>query len=171
MREQGVERTQRCSTRRNPVTNRILVYIEDLNADLARAFPGVVVGVDPASPRVRALMYTDDIALFAASEEDLHRALAVLDTWASKWRMTFRIGAEKSVVMAFFAANRSGNSPFTLSARQLPWVSQYRYLDVHVDQRLTLRPLIQHLRDLAHALFWQVCGWARSRFHYHACCY
>lgn len=138
-----------------------LVYLDDLNAELERACAGVALDRNGSAPRVRALFYADDIALFAESPEDLHRGLAVLDAWARRWRLTFGVGVEKSAVMDFFGSAPSGLSPFSLGGQSLPWVSEYRYLGIYVNRSLSLHPHVLHLRSRGLALFWQVCGWAR----------
>ena len=68
----------------------------------------MLLGEDAGAPRVHALFYADDIAIFAANEADGRRALDALQAWASRWRFTFNVGVEKSAVMRFGAARISG---------------------------------------------------------------
>ena len=63
--------------------------------------------------------------------------------------------------MSFFGGPRSGVSPFVLAGSPLPWVPSYRYLGVHLDSGLTLRPHLVAMRVRALATFWQVCSWSR----------
>ena len=63
--------------------------------------------------------------------------------------------------MRFGASRASGLSPFLLEGQRLPWVQEYKYLGVVIDPSLCLRGHVKHLRERAHARFWQVCGWAR----------
>ena len=138
-----------------------IVFLDDLYDALIAAYPGVLLGTDRDAPRLHVLFYADDIAIFAESESDMHAALAALQSWASKWRLRFSIGPEKSAVMELFPNTASGQSPFVLDGQQMPWVTEYRYLGVLIDNRLSLCGHIRHLRSRAHAKFWQLCGWAR----------
>ena len=138
-----------------------LVYINDLVNDLDTASPGVRLGMGAGAPWVKILLYADDLAIFAESAADLQRALNVIGTWASKWRMTFGHGVGKTAVMSYFGGTSEGMSPFTLAGRALPFVKSYRYLGILVDRNLSY---VEHLRNLKQVLrrkLFACCGWGR----------
>ena len=66
------------------------MYINDLVEDLKDASCGVNIGMC----NVHCLLYADDIALIAASEEDLQNMLSILENWCKKWRM--KVNSTKS---------------------------------------------------------------------------
>ena len=138
-----------------------LVYIDDLFAAISAATPGVPLGPSTGAPRIRVLLYADDIAILAASEGDLHLALAALERWAEKWRLSFGLGNAKSAVVSFWGGPSAGRSPFELAGCHLEYVPSYKYLGVQLDQRLRFQPHFDELLDRSRCRFFACCGWAR----------
>ena len=99
-----------------------LVFIDDLAAEIHASCPGVALGPEPTAPRVRLLLYADDVVIFADSERNIHNAMQVMERWAAKWRLSFGLGEDKSAIMLVFGGPREGPSPFSLAGRVLPFV-------------------------------------------------
>ncbi len=97
----------------------------DIDADSAAA------GARPGERRVAGLLFADDIVLIADSEDELHRALAIMDTHAQQWRYSFN--SSKCAVMV--AAERQPPSGrherhWQLQGEPVVETKQYRYLGI-----------------------------------------
>lgn len=81
---------------------------------------------------VGMLLYADDMALMANTEDELQSMLQHVDDYANKWR--FEFNPSKSKVMQLTPADRPRPPvPFTLGGATLENVDTYRYLGVLVQ--------------------------------------
>ena len=71
------------------------LFINDMVNDLKTNCVGVHLG----DLIIHCLLYADDIALMAESEEDLQRMFDVMHSWCKKWRM--KVNPQKSNVVHF----------------------------------------------------------------------
>ena len=69
------------------------LYINDLAIQLNQCNNGVMTG----DRKVNCLLYADDLALIADSEENLQKLLEVLHNWCKQWRMRININKTKIV--------------------------------------------------------------------------
>lgn len=93
---------------------------------------GLGARIDAAgSSLLCVLLYADDIALLAESEEEMQQLLDVVAEYARRWR--FEINHSKCGAVRF---NRSGaelpTSVLTLGGVPIPWVHSYKYLGVEL---------------------------------------
>ena len=88
---------------------------------------GVVVeGVDCGT-----LMFTDDIAMMAGSEEEMDRMLDRVDKDSKRWK--FRFNEKKSKIMVIEGGRREGKRRWWLGGKEVGETNEYR---VWVDDKL-----------------------------------
>ena len=137
-----------------------LVFIDSLAHELS-ALPGVKLTCSRGAVGLSCLLYADDIAIVAESEDDMQRALEIAEQWAHRWRLSFGFGADKTAVMSFFGGSATGESPFRLAGTILQFVEEYRYLGVVLDRRLTFAAHSRMLQERALRTFFQCTAWAK----------
>ena len=107
------------------------LYINDFVEDLKDASCGVNIGMC----NVHCLLYADDIALIAATEEDLQNMLSILENWCKKWRM--KVNSTKSNIVHFRPCRVPKTSYlFVYNMDVIEIVSRYKYLGIVLDEML-----------------------------------
>ncbi|KAH9246744.1 hypothetical protein BASA81_015708 [Batrachochytrium salamandrivorans] len=98
-----------------------------------RGFPGLPRDTNP----IRGLMYADDVAVFADSEQSLLAASTAIEQWANQWEMQF--GVAKCGIISFTGhlAPRLDN-PIGYST---PWTVAYYGLELVGGNKSHLAPL------------------------------
>ncbi|KAH6579045.1 hypothetical protein BASA60_003414 [Batrachochytrium salamandrivorans] len=102
---------------------------------------GVVPITVPGLPRdtnpIRGLMYADNVAVFADSEQSLLAASTAIEQWADRWEMQF--GVAKCGIISFTGhlAPRFDNPlDIQLHGQLVSRVESYKYLGVLIDSKL-----------------------------------
>ncbi|KAH9245606.1 hypothetical protein BASA81_016898 [Batrachochytrium salamandrivorans] len=102
---------------------------------------GVVPITVPGLPRdtnpIRGLMYADDVAVFADSEQSLLVASTAIEQWANRWEMQF--GVAKCGIISFTGhlVSRLDNPlDIRLHGQLVSRVESYKYLGVLIDSKL-----------------------------------
>ncbi|KAH9244778.1 hypothetical protein BASA81_017793 [Batrachochytrium salamandrivorans] len=99
----------------------------------ARAVPGLPRDTSP----IRGLMYADDVAVFADSEQSLLAASTAIEQWANQWEMQF--GVAKCGIISFtghLAPRLDNPLDIRLHGQLVSRVESYKYLGVLIDSKL-----------------------------------
>ncbi|KAH9276792.1 hypothetical protein BASA83_000927 [Batrachochytrium salamandrivorans] len=95
----------------------------------------------PGLPRdtnpIRGLMYADDVAVFADSEQSLLAASTAIEQWANRWEMQF--GVAKCGIISFtghLAPRLDNPLDIRLHGQLVSRVESYKYLGVLIDSKL-----------------------------------
>ena len=86
--------------------------------DLVREVNDLDLGVSMGESRVSLLLYADDIALVANSEEDLQTMLNTLHEWCRRWRVLINTNKSKCV---HFRKGRTPRLSTILKSVTIPW--------------------------------------------------
>ncbi|KAH6574393.1 hypothetical protein BASA60_005563 [Batrachochytrium salamandrivorans] len=98
-----------------------------------RGFPGLPRDTNP----IRGLMYADDVAVFADSEQSLLAASTAVEQWANQWEMQF--GVAKCGIISFtghLAPRLDNPLDIRLHGQLVSRVESYKYLGVLIDSKL-----------------------------------
>ncbi|KAH6576546.1 hypothetical protein BASA60_004494 [Batrachochytrium salamandrivorans] len=96
-------------------------------------FPGLPRDTNP----IRGLMYADDVAVFADSEQSLLAASTAIEQWANQWEMQF--GVAKCGIISFtghLAPRLDNPLDIRLHGQLVSRVESYKYLGVLIDSKL-----------------------------------
>ncbi|KAH9245869.1 hypothetical protein BASA81_016626 [Batrachochytrium salamandrivorans] len=96
-------------------------------------FPGLPRDTNP----IRGLMYADDVAVFADSEQSLLAASTAIEQWANQWEMQF--GVAKCGIISFtghLAPRLDSPLDIRLHGQLVSRVESYKYLGVLIDSKL-----------------------------------
>ena len=134
------------------------LYINDLVSDIKNT----TIGVDIGLLNIHCLLYADDIAFLAETEDDLQNMLNTMHSWCHKWRM--KVNASKSKVI-HFRPNRTDrtNYEFHYGANVIETVCQYKYLGIVVDEFLDYSVTAGILADSAGRALGSI--YTKYRFH------
>ncbi|KAH6560958.1 hypothetical protein BASA60_000180 [Batrachochytrium salamandrivorans] len=86
---------------------------------------------------IRGLMYADDVAVFADSEQSLLAASTAIEQWANQWEMQF--GVAKCGIISFtghLAPRLDNPLDIRLHGQLVSRVESYKYLGVLIDSKL-----------------------------------
>ncbi|KAH9250627.1 hypothetical protein BASA81_011546 [Batrachochytrium salamandrivorans] len=102
---------------------------------LSDPFP--VPGLPRDTNPIRGLMYADDVAVFADSEQSLLAASTAIEQWANQWEMQF--GVAKCGIISFtghLAPRLDNPLDIRLHGQLVSRVESYKYLGVLIDSKL-----------------------------------
>ena len=103
-------------------------------------------GVDIAGYNVSILLYADDIALVAESEENLQAMLDCVNAWSEEWLMT--INETKTKVVHFRKASKARTSTtFTCGNKNISLIDSYKYLGCTLTETLDYTKTSKVLSD------------------------
>ena len=100
------------------------VYIDDLVADLRTCGAGIHLG----GRRIPGLLFADDVALVAPNPATMARALACVDRWCRKWRMSLNLDKCKAMVI-----NTPSTSFPPVNGQIFEVVRTFRYLGIELS--------------------------------------
>ncbi|KAH9266292.1 hypothetical protein BASA83_010676 [Batrachochytrium salamandrivorans] len=110
------------------------LFINDiLNGVAPIAVPGLSRDTNP----IRGLMYADDVAVFADSEQSLLAVSTAIEQWANRWEMQF--GVAKCGIISFtghLAPRLDNPLDIRLHGQLVSRVESYKYLGVLIDSKL-----------------------------------
>ncbi|KAH9269249.1 hypothetical protein BASA83_008741 [Batrachochytrium salamandrivorans] len=110
------------------------LFINDILDGVA---PITVPGLPQDTNPIRGLMYADDVAVFADSEQSLLAASTAIEQWANQWEMQF--GVAKCGIISFTGhlVSRLDNPlDIRLHGQLVSRVESYKYLGVLIDSKL-----------------------------------
>ncbi|KAH6591090.1 hypothetical protein BASA50_009090 [Batrachochytrium salamandrivorans] len=110
------------------------LFINDILDGVA---PITVPGLPRDTNPIRGLMYADDVAVFADSEQSLLAALTAVEQWANQWEMQF--GVAKCGIISFtghLAPRLDNPLDIRLHGQLVSRVKSYKYLGVLIDSKL-----------------------------------
>ncbi|KAH6591765.1 hypothetical protein BASA50_008513 [Batrachochytrium salamandrivorans] len=99
--------------------------------------PITVPGLPRDTNPIRGLMYADDVAVFADSEQSLLAASTAIEQWANRWEMQF--GVAKCGIISFtghLAPRLDNPLDIRLHGQLVSRVESYKYLGVLIDSKL-----------------------------------
>ena len=80
------------------------------------------------------LMFADDMAMVAESEEGMDRMLDKADAYSRKWR--FKFNEKKSKVMVIARRHRREKRKWWLGNKEMEETEEFKYLGVWMDAKL-----------------------------------
>ncbi|KAH9262032.1 hypothetical protein BASA82_000913 [Batrachochytrium salamandrivorans] len=110
------------------------LFINDILDGVA---PITVPGLPRDTNPIRGLMYADDVAVFADSEQSLLTASTAIEQWANQWEMQF--GVTKCGIISFtghLAPRLDNPLDIRLHGQLVSRVESYKYLGVLIDSKL-----------------------------------
>ncbi|KAJ1336605.1 hypothetical protein BSLG_007387 [Batrachochytrium salamandrivorans] len=110
------------------------LFINDILDGVA---PITVPGLPQDTNPIRGLMYADDVAVFADSEQSLLAASTAIEQWANQWEMQF--GVAKCGIISFtghLALRLDNPLDIRLHGQLVSRVESYKYLGVLIDSKL-----------------------------------
>ncbi|KAH6590913.1 hypothetical protein BASA50_008914 [Batrachochytrium salamandrivorans] len=110
------------------------LFIDDILDGVA---PITVPGLPRDTNPIRGLMYADDVAVFADSEQSLLAASTAIEQWANQWEMQF--GVAKCGIISFtghLAPRLDNPLDIRLHGQLVSRVESYKYLGVLIDSKL-----------------------------------
>ncbi|KAH9276778.1 hypothetical protein BASA83_000913 [Batrachochytrium salamandrivorans] len=110
------------------------LFINDILDGVA---PITVPGLPRDTTPIRGLMYADDVAVFADSEQSLLAASTAVEQWANRWEMQF--GVAKCGIISFtghLAPRLDNPLDIRLHGQLVSRVESYKYLGVLIDSKL-----------------------------------
>ncbi|KAH9247813.1 hypothetical protein BASA81_014573 [Batrachochytrium salamandrivorans] len=110
------------------------LFINDILDGVA---PITVPGLSRDTTPIRGLMYADDVAVFADSEQSLLAASTAIEKWANQWEMQF--GVAKCGIISFtghLAPRLDSPLDIRLHGQLVSRVESYKYLGVLIDSKL-----------------------------------
>ncbi|KAH6570165.1 hypothetical protein BASA60_002420 [Batrachochytrium salamandrivorans] len=110
------------------------LFINDILDGVA---PITVPGLPQDTNPIRGLMYADDVAVFADSEQSLLAASTAIKQWANRWEMQF--GVAKCGIISFtghLAPRLDNPLDIRLHGQLVSRVESYKYLGVLIDSKL-----------------------------------
>ncbi|KAH9267884.1 hypothetical protein BASA83_009709 [Batrachochytrium salamandrivorans] len=110
------------------------LFINDILDGVA---PITVPGLPRDTSPIRGLMYADDVAVFADSEQSLLAASTAIEQWADQWEMQF--GVAKCGIISFtghLAPRLDNPLDIRLHGQLVSRVESYKYLGVLIDSKL-----------------------------------
>ncbi|KAH9274744.1 hypothetical protein BASA83_002949 [Batrachochytrium salamandrivorans] len=110
------------------------LFINDILDGVA---PITVTGLPRDTNPIRGLMYADDVAVFADSEQSLLAASTAVEQWANQWEMQF--GVAKCGIISFtghLAPRLDTLLDIRLHGQLVSRVESYKYLGVLIDSKL-----------------------------------
>ncbi|KAH9272450.1 hypothetical protein BASA83_005257 [Batrachochytrium salamandrivorans] len=110
------------------------LFINDILDGVA---PITVPGLPRDTNPIRGLMYADDVAVFADSEQSLLAASTAIEQWANRWEMQF--GVAKCGIISFtghLAPRLDNPLDIRLHGQLVSRVESYKYLGVLIDSKL-----------------------------------
>ncbi|KAH6598593.1 hypothetical protein BASA50_003632 [Batrachochytrium salamandrivorans] len=110
------------------------LFINDILDGVAPiTVPGLLRDTNP----IRGLMYADDVAVFADSEQSLLAASTAVEQWANRWEMQF--GVAKCGIISFtghLAPRLDSPLDIRLHGQLVSRVESYKYLGVLINSKL-----------------------------------
>ncbi|KAH9259848.1 hypothetical protein BASA82_001216 [Batrachochytrium salamandrivorans] len=110
------------------------LFINDILDGVA---PITVPGLPRDTNPIRGLMYADDVAVFADSEQSLLAVSTAIEQWANQWEMEF--GVAKCGIISFtghLAPRLDSPLDIRLHGQLVSRVESYKYLGVLIDSKL-----------------------------------
>ena len=104
------------------------LYLNDLTLDLEEAG----LGIDIDGVNVSSLLYADDLALVAETEDNLQRLLDILSNWCNKNKMQANLDKTKVVNFRNKSTSKTERR-FLFNTQSIEIASSYKYLGLVLD--------------------------------------
>jgi hypothetical protein len=134
------------------------VFIDELVKELRATGLGVRLG----ETKLQALLFADDVALLAASPEELQQLIDVVVRYLRRWRLQENL--KKSKVMVVAAVKEvAPQAEWRFGGQLIEQVKHYKYLGVWISQRRSELGLPPPRRPKIGVASWRRC-WQTSEF-------
>ena len=112
--------------------------------------------------RIPGLLYADDLVILSSTAKSLKKLISKVEKWANLWEMEF--GIKKCGLMVFNGDNGllGSVSPWKLQGKQIPIVTEYRYLGILVNQEFSLEHIINDRKAKGTRLLHSMEGFLKS---------
>ena len=107
------------------------LYLNDLTLDLEETG----LGIDIDGVNVSTLLYADDLALVAETEDNLQRLLDILSNWCNKNKMQANLDKTKVVNFRNKSTSKTERR-FLFNNQSIEIASSYKYLGLVLDELL-----------------------------------
>ena len=116
------------------------------------------VGVECSGQRIAALLYADDMVLFADDEDAMCRSLRILQEWCEQWAI--KVNVKKCGVMHIRRKGvKKTLKEFYVDGERIDVVEKYKYLGCTVNEHLECKGMIE---ERAMAGTRALSSWLRS---------
>ena len=116
------------------------------------------VGVECSGQRIAALLYADDMVLFADDEDAMCRSLRILQEWCEQWAI--KVNVKKCGVMHIRRKGvKKTLKEFYVDGERIDVVEKYKYLGCTVNEHLECKGMIE---ERAMAGTRALISWLRS---------
>ena len=130
------------------------LFINDLVEDLKSTGKGIQLKEDLS---VSSLLYADDLAILAETEEGLQMQLKKLESWCKKWRM--RVNIKKTKVVHFRTKSVDKTRfKFELNGQEVECVDRYKYLGIFLNEFLDFNSTASVLANSASRALGSICS-------------
>ena len=124
------------------------IFIEQMVRRLKQAS----VGIKLDTQLMFALLYADHAVLLAESAEDLQNLINIVDEYCRDWRMLLNLDKSKAMVVPKQVKNKTAaevikneiKQAVTVRGVEVPFVNEYKYLGVWIQQDLGWKLHIAH---------------------------
>ena len=121
------------------------MYINDLVLDIKSLNLGIPIDLE----LLTALLYADDVVVFAQNPTDLQSILNCIDLWCNKWGIS--INHQKTKALHFRHARKSRcDVSLFIGSKCIEFCHQYKYLGYWINEHLNLSESLQKVFDRAY---------------------
>ena len=114
------------------------LYINSLINELKKAG----VGIECRGHRVAALLYADDMVLFAGDEKIMRLGLRILREWCVQWAV--KVNAEKCGIMHLRKNGvKRTEEKFEMNGERIEVIVEYKYLGCTINQHLECKGMVK----------------------------
>ncbi len=114
------------------------LYINSLINELKKAG----VGIECRGQRVAALLYADDMVLFAEDEKILRLGLKILQEWRDQWAV--KVNAEKCGIMHMRKNGvKRTEEKFEMNGERIEVIEEHKYLGCTINQHLECKGMVK----------------------------
>ena len=130
------------------------LYINSLINELKKAG----VGIECKGQRVAALLYADDMRLFAEDEKIMRLGLRILLEWCDQWAV--KVSAEKCGIMHMRKNGvKRTEEKFEMNGERIEVIEEYKYLGCTINQHLECKGMV---KERANAGARALSSWLRG---------
>ena len=100
------------------------------------------VGIECSWQRVAALLYADDMVLFAEDEKTMRLGLRILQEWCDQWAV--KVNAEKCGIMHMRKNGvKRTEEKFEMNGERIEVIEVYKYLGCTINQHLECKGMVK----------------------------
>ena len=132
------------------------LYLNDFAEEIKDFRCGIPVG----DQQISILLFADEVALIAETEENMQKMLKCLHEWCSKWRLGLNMDKTKIVHYRHESCAQS-DFFFSIGETKVSMTNTYKYLGLWLEEHLNLKEMVKALSASAGRALGKLC----SKFH------